>query len=169
MSDSPHAGPQPDHTSEVIPLTAFEVTRLAELRAMPARSVAQEAEMEVLADRAAGNKGAVPANYDMAPEVKPLLPLTPAEIGRLAELRATPNRTADQNNEMVPLVLREHVPQPVVPPLPLSPEDRDARWMAALEEIHMVLDGIIAAVPSLGGMRYGLARLRGSIAALRAK
>lgn len=42
------------------------------------------------------------------------------------------------------------------------------RVLSALEEIHALISGIATVVPPLSGLRFGLARLQGHLAALRA-
>jgi hypothetical protein len=104
-----------------------------------------------------------------APEPKPLVPLTPAETGRLAELRATPERTEAMNKEMAELEARMSAPAAAVVLPVLSAEEAKGRMLSAMEEIHAMLSSIVAAVPALGGARYALDRLRAHIASLRAE
>lgn len=58
---------------------------------------------------------------------------------------------------------------PNIPDAVLSSEEKQGRIMSAIEEIHTLLSGIVAAVPALGGARYSLDRLRAHIASLRAE
>ncbi len=112
--------------------------------------------------------GPEPKYSNPQPPPPPLPPLTPAEVGHLAELRATPDRTQEQSNEMADLALRENARAPLAPLRRLSDEERPLRIMLALEQIQAMLDGIVESTPALVNMRFAMARLRGHIAALRA-
>jgi hypothetical protein len=101
---------------------------------------------------------------DKAPPVAPVIvleppppvALTPKEIGRLAELRATPNLTEPEREEMAALAARQFVPRPPDPP------SRDKVGPLLLEVVGRmvpVLAGIVGSIPQLGGMQASMAGL----------
>lgn len=128
--------------------TDVEIARYVFLRDKANRTAAEESEFDQL-----------DARIDDPPP--PLAPLTPAEVGKLAEQRADPAQEPDPD-----LVAREGVDQP-----PLGPEDRDPEkviptLMEVVDHICALLAQIISVVPMahnhagrLDQMREAMGRL----------
>ncbi len=95
---------------------------------------------------------------DLAPPA--LVPLTPAEIGRLAELRVMPGLSPDLAAERDALALREGAPLPPGPAGKPDPAQADALRAEVWAHLVGLVEQIVNTVPQLHGLATRAAAMR---------